>query len=122
VAFLRLADTAMDRSSGDNSLVPAGGRCQGLAFVHGKGRVVVLGEAGALSAQFDQVGKPFGMNVAGIDNRQLSLNIMHWLSGLIPAHTRSMARKPGASRRSSSSGRAKSRTSKQGKTQDLPSP
>ena len=26
---------------------------------------------------------PMGMNVAGIDNRQLALNIMHWLSGLL---------------------------------------
>jgi len=25
----------------------------------------------------------FGMNRAGIDNRQLALNIMHWLSGLL---------------------------------------
>jgi hypothetical protein len=24
-----------------------------------------------------------GMNVPGIDNRQMALNIMHWLSGLI---------------------------------------
>jgi hypothetical protein len=34
-----------------------------------------------------QVGGPnqtkFGMNYPGIDNRQLALNIMHWLSGLL---------------------------------------
>ena len=120
VAFLRLADTALDRSSVDNSLVPAAGRCQGLAFIHGKGRVVVLGDAGVLTAQFDKTGLPFGMNVDGTDNRQLALNIMHWLSGLIPVDRRAAARKPGASRRSSSS-RAKSRTSKQEKAQDPPS-
>ena len=29
----------------------------------------------------------FGMNREGIDNRQLALNIMHWLSGLLSRHT-----------------------------------
>jgi hypothetical protein len=27
--------------------------------------------------------KPMGMNVPGIDNRQLALNIMHWLARLV---------------------------------------
>ncbi len=105
VAFLRLAESAVDRSPLDNSLIPAAGRCQGLALVHGKGRVVVLGEAGALSAQRDAAGQPFGMNVEGTDNRQLALNIMHWLSGLIPANPRVGDRKPGSSRRSSATSR-----------------
>ena len=49
----------------------------------GKGHVVVLGEAAMLSAQLaGPNGNPFGMNRPGIDNRQLALNIMHWLSGL----------------------------------------
>jgi hypothetical protein len=26
---------------------------------------------------------PMGMNVKGVDNHQLTLNIIHWLSGLI---------------------------------------
>jgi hypothetical protein len=26
---------------------------------------------------------PMGMNVPGNDNRQLALNIMHWLSGVL---------------------------------------
>jgi hypothetical protein len=121
ISFLRLAETAMDRSSIDNSLVPAGGRSQGVAFIHGKGRVVVLGEAGALSAQFMQGNIPFGMNAEGNDNRQLSLNIMHWLSGLIPVERRASARKPGTSRRSSSSSKAKSGAAKQ-KAQDSTSP
>jgi len=114
VAFLRLADSAMDRSPVDNTLIPAAGRSQGLAFSHGKGRVVVLGEAGALSAQFDPGGQPFGINVEGTGNRQLALNIMHWLSGLIPVNSPLADRKQSSSRRSSSSRRAKSRTSKQG--------
>lgn len=62
----------------------AAGRAQGLAFKLGKGRVVVLGEAGMLSAQLTGPRKmKFGMNRSGIDNRQLALNIMHWLSGLL---------------------------------------
>lgn len=61
---------------------------QGLAFVHGRGRVVVLGEAGMLSAQVVSYpdGRPdqrFGMNTAP-GNAQFGLNIMHWLSGLLP--------------------------------------
>ena len=48
-----------------------------------QGRLVVLGEAGMLTAQIDgRSHKNFGMNVPGIDNKQLALNIMHWLSRL----------------------------------------
>ncbi|MFN3931114.1 MAG: DUF4350 domain-containing protein [Brevundimonas sp.] len=61
---------------------------QALAFRHGDGRVVVLGEAGMLSAQLVRYpdGRPhqrFGMNTAP-GNVQFGLNIMHWLSGLLP--------------------------------------
>jgi hypothetical protein len=119
IAFLRLSDTAVDRSSIDNSLTPASGRAQGVALIHGKGRVVVLGDGGALSAQFMQGNVPFGMNAQDNDNRQLSLNIMHWLSGLIPVDRR--AAKKAASRRSSSS-RAKSGSAQEKKAQDAPSP
>jgi hypothetical protein len=93
--FLKLADTAMDvlppapkEVKPDEALpehvqVSASGRAQGLALRTGKGRVVVLGEAAMLTAQLASRGFPFGMNVTGIDNRQLALNIMHWLSGLL---------------------------------------
>lgn len=91
VPFLVLGESAMDQYPGDLVMVRAAGRCQGLAMTHGKGRVVVLGEAGALSAQFGPGGRPFGMNDPGNDNRQLALNIMHWLSGLIPADSRAAA-------------------------------
>lgn len=85
VAFMKLADTAQDRMPGpDSKPVSAAGRAQGLALTPGKGRVIVLGEAAMLSAQIIGPNKmPFGMNVPGIDNRQLALNIMHWLSGLL---------------------------------------
>jgi len=82
-AFMRLADTAIDMMPGPNAnRISAAGRAQGMALSFGKGRVIVLGEAGMLSAQV--VGAQqmkFGMNRPGIDNRQLALNIMHWLSG-----------------------------------------
>jgi hypothetical protein len=60
------------------------------------------------------------MNAEGNDNRQLSLNIMHWLSGLIPVERRSAGKKLAASRRSSSSSRAKGAASKQKKAAQAP--
>ena len=60
------------------------GRAQGIAFRPGKGRVVMFADAAMLSAQVAGAdNKPFGMNVAETDNRQLVLNVMHWLSGLL---------------------------------------
>jgi hypothetical protein len=63
---------------------------QGLAFEYGRGRVVVLGEAGMLSAQLirfppesGQADRRFGMNAAP-GNARFGLNILHWLSGLLP--------------------------------------
>ena len=81
VAFMRLSDTARDvmRTSGQDT--SAAGRAQGLAMPLGKGRVVVLAEAAMLSAQLIGPNKSFmGMNRPGTDNRQLALNILHWLS------------------------------------------
>jgi hypothetical protein len=88
VAFMKLADTAVDLTpaprGGEGKQSSAARRAQGIAFKLGKGRVVVLGEAGMLSAQIAGPQKiKFGMNRPGIDNRQLALNIMHWLSRLI---------------------------------------
>jgi hypothetical protein len=96
VRFLMLGETAVDQYEGDLVVVRAAGRCQGLALAHGKGRVVVLGEAGALSAQINAAGLLMGMNDPGNDNRQLALNIMHWLSGLIPGDPRGGADRPGS--------------------------
>ena len=85
IAFMKLADTALDLMPGPNNKpVSAAGRAQGIAMSFGKGRVVVLGEAAMLSAQLGGPNQmPFGMNHPGIDNRQLALNIVHWLSGLL---------------------------------------
>ena len=85
IAFMKLADSAVDAMPGaNNNPASAAGRAQGIAMTVGKGRVVVLGEAAMLSAQLAGPNKmPFGMNRPGIDNRQIALNIMHWLSGLL---------------------------------------
>jgi len=71
-------------------LSPAAGRSQGMAMPFGKGRVVILGEAGMFSAQIatlvdgdKKLELKFGMNVPGHDDRQFALNVLHWLSGLI---------------------------------------
>jgi len=79
--------------TGGGSAGPAqsvAGRAQGVAFAFGKGRVVVLGEAGMFSAQlirFEQGGikgeMKMGMNVEGNDDRQFALNVLHWLSGIL---------------------------------------
>jgi len=83
-AFLRLADTAIDVDRKTQKEVSAAGRAQGIAMRFGKGRIVILGEAAMITAQTDGGGKvKFGMNRAGNDNKQLALNIMHWLSGLL---------------------------------------
>jgi hypothetical protein len=81
--LLLLSETARDRADRESQTsVSAAGRAQAIAFKFGKGRVVVMGEAGMLSAQLTGPEKrPIGMNVPGSDNRQLALNIMHWLSG-----------------------------------------
>jgi hypothetical protein len=84
-AFLQLADTARDKPDRTSTTeIPAAGRAQGIALKAGKGRVVIMGEAAMLSAQIAGPTKvPMGMNVPGNDNKQLALNIMHWLSGLL---------------------------------------
>ncbi len=85
VAFMKLSETAQDVMPGpDSKPVPAAGRAQGIVMSFGKGRMVVLGEAAMLSAQITGANQmKFGMNRPGIDNRQLALNIVHWLSGLL---------------------------------------
>jgi hypothetical protein len=82
IALLRLADTAGDYNPATDKEVSAAGRAQGLALSFGKGRVVVLGDAAMLTAQIDGNVR-FGMQRAGNDDRQLTLNIMHWLSRLL---------------------------------------
>jgi hypothetical protein len=97
--LLRLADTARDappseprvERHGENARVsvtygeplPVAGWAQAVAVRFGRGRIVVLGDAGMLCADLDEGGGAIGMNRAGYDNRQFALNIMHWLSHLV---------------------------------------
>lgn len=69
----------------------AAGRSQGLAMLHGRGRVVVLGEAAMLTAQRDGHGTRFGMNAGRNDNRNFTLNTLRWL-----AESAANTRAPGA--------------------------
>lgn len=83
VSILLLSDKAYDVFNIEDPLKAtiksAKGKCQGLAMKFGKGRIVVWGEAAMLTAQ----DKGFGMNYPGIDNKQLVLNIAHWLTKLL---------------------------------------
>ena len=63
-----------------------------VAFPVGRGRVVVNGEVGMLTAQVfkekdkngtERIAGKMGMNVPGNDDRQYVLNVLHWLSGAL---------------------------------------
>lgn len=97
-ALLALSDAAVDilpdTPSGlsapefrEKRRTPVPEWAQGLAMRHGRGRVVMLGEAGMLSAQLilrsgREPGR-MGMNVAGNDNRRFALNLARWLAGVL---------------------------------------
>lgn len=61
--------------------VGSDGYYQGACLSHGKGKVVVMGEAAMFSAQLSGPNRnPVGMNTpAAHQNSQLLLNIIHWL-------------------------------------------
>jgi len=65
---------------GDSLAQRPAGPAQGLAFELGRGRVVVLGEGGMLTAQVNRRVR-YGINAPGNDNQQFVLNVMRWLSG-----------------------------------------
>ncbi len=78
--LLRLPASAVETVPVGDSLVERrAGQAQGLAFGFGKGRVVVLGEAGMATAQVS-ARTPYGMNQPDNDNKQFVLNVMRWLS------------------------------------------
>lgn len=77
--LLRLSDGAYDWES-RKVRYPAAGHVQALALSAGSGRVVISGEAALFTAQVDPLGRKFGMNRTDTDDRQLLLNILHWLS------------------------------------------
>jgi len=94
-SLMRLSDAAIDvpaaamRDRGNTeairrAAVSAKGRSMGVAFPLGKGRVVVLAEAGMLTAQVVRTpdGRllKFGMNRPGNENQQFALNTVRWLA------------------------------------------
>ena len=90
VALLPFAPSAREypfRFSREAQSRSAFGLAQAIAVEFGKGRVVVMGEAAALTAQrIESSGAaPYlmGMNRPGTDNQQFALNIAHWLMRLI---------------------------------------
>jgi hypothetical protein len=89
VALLSLSPTAREypfRVSREQQGRTAAGLAQAVAVQFGKGRVVVVGEAAALTAQRIETpgAAPYlmGMNRAGTDNQQFALNIVRWLMGV----------------------------------------
>jgi hypothetical protein len=71
---------------------PIKGESQAAAFQFGSGRVFVSADAGMFSAQTvvrtNSFGREverikWGMNRDGCDNKQFTLNVMHWLSGVL---------------------------------------
>jgi hypothetical protein len=80
--ILALSDVAYDWES-RSVRHPARGHAQAIAMPFGAGRVVILGEAGVLSAQVDPLGFKMGMSYDHTSDRQLALNIAHWLSHAI---------------------------------------
>lgn len=69
--------------------LPATGMLQGAVLRHGEGRVAVFGEAAMFTTQVVVRGeerlREFGMNVPEARaNVQFLLNVMHWLSGMLP--------------------------------------
>jgi hypothetical protein len=88
--FLLLGADAFEVRPPSREHVTRAGDCMGLALPFGRGRVVVTGEAAMLSAQLlTETGPngttthPWGMNFPGLDNRQLALNVVRWLTGAL---------------------------------------
>lgn len=90
--FIKLSDNAYDKDPTTNEKRLVSGHFQAAGLAYGKGRVVVMGEAAMLTVRFylrkdhqskESVWESFGMDPRKNDNKQLLLNIMHYLSDLI---------------------------------------
>jgi len=83
--LITFAERHSGQSIGEDRRRSAAGRSQGLAFEHGKGRVVVLGEAAMNTAQLAGPEGRFkmGMNVPGNHNKRFVTNVLRWLARAI---------------------------------------
>jgi hypothetical protein len=92
--LLYVDDAAKAQANRESAVTkwPVRDRAMSIAFLLGRGRVVISGEAGMLTAQVfkkqdkngteEFVGK-MGMDVPGNDDRQYVLNVLHWLTGAL---------------------------------------
>ena len=85
-SLLRLAPSAIERTgrSAAAQVRSVAGLSQAVALEHGKGRVVVLGEAAVATSQV--VGPPgnnqrMGLRWPGGDNERFIVNALYWLAG-----------------------------------------
>ncbi|MEW6321602.1 MAG: hypothetical protein AB1635_11020 [Acidobacteriota bacterium] len=84
-ALLRLSGTAIERTGrgGDAPARSVAGLAQGVALTHGRGRVVVIGEAAFVTSQV--VRGPdgpasIGLGWPGAHNERFALNVLRWLA------------------------------------------
>ena len=83
VVLLPIEAWVIDEST---PVVSTRGLIQGGVLRHGAGKVAVFGEAAMFTAQVDEEG-PMGMNhPEAPQNAQFVLNVLHWLSGVLPEH------------------------------------
>jgi hypothetical protein len=90
MSLLTLSATARQypyRRSRESEGRSAAGLSQAIALRHGRGRVIIVGEAAMLTAQTTRLPDGtllrFGMSRDDTDNRQFVLNLIHWLSRLL---------------------------------------
>lgn len=83
-SLILLPSTAWEFNA-DTPMKNIQGLSQGAFKKHGKGRIVVFGEASMFSAQIGDPGRrKMGMNNENAeDNYKLLLNVVHWLDGLL---------------------------------------
>jgi hypothetical protein len=78
--LLALPDTAVEAVPANDTLEERrSGKAQALAFELGKGRVVVLGEAGMVTAQVSHR-EQYGISDSSNDNVDFVLNVLRWLT------------------------------------------
>jgi hypothetical protein len=90
--LLALGPAAYDVRGTDT--LPAHGRAQAIALPHGAGRVAIVGN-GSMLAGFAYAPERSDFRLwwpTDPDNRQFTLNLVRWLTGLLPAHVDALPR------------------------------